>query len=133
MTVTFPEIQPTAHDFVFPKWPTTEKRSESGVRSVRRWGNRPSDAQMTLLFDNKTQSEIALIYAAHRAAQGPVNDVKFPPVVFKNVTDAQALLMLFPTESGLRWYFLGEPQGSRSQGGKRMSVRVEFRAELRMG
>lgn len=128
MTIQFPEIQPTAHEFGEPIWPVTERQAQSGVRSIREWGDRAGDATMTLKFDNKTQSEYAQIKAAYMAARGPVEDVAFPAIVGKGLDQAN----LLDPGPGLRWYFLGEPQGSRSQGGKRISLTVQFRAELRM-
>ena len=132
MTVQFPAIQPTAHEFVQPEWPVTQRRAQSGVRSVRQWGNRASDATMTLTFANITQAAAAAITATHDAARGMIEDVALPPIIFKNVDDPAALAMLSAPGPGLKWYFSGPPQGSRVQGGKRITLRVELRAELRM-
>ena len=132
MTVQFPAIQPTAHEFVQPEWPVTQRRAQSGVRSVRQWGDKASDATMTLTFANVTQVAAAAIAAAHDAARGMVEDVSLPPIVFKAVDDPAALAMLSAPGPGLRWYFTGPPQGSRVQGGRRVTVRVELRAELRL-
>lgn len=128
MTIQFPAVQPTAHEFGEPSWPVTERRAQSGVRSIRQWGDKASDAPMTLTFDNITQAVYAQIKAAYMAARGPTEDIAFPAIVGKNLDQAD----LLDPGPGLRWYFLGEPQGSRSQGGKRISVKVQFRAELRM-
>ena len=128
MTVQFPAIQPTAHDFGEPGWPVTERRAQSGVRSVRQWGDRASDAPMTLEFDNITQAAYALIKAAHTSARGPMDDVAFPAIVGKNLTGVD----LFNPGPGLRWYFAGPPEGNRAKGGRRISCRCTFRAELRL-
>jgi hypothetical protein len=132
MTVQFPAIQPTAHEFVQPEWPVTQRRAQSGVRSVRQWGSMASDGTVTFTFANITQAAAAAIIAAHDAARGIVDDVLLPPILFKNVDDPTALAMLSAPGPGLRWYFTGPPQGSRVQGGKRVTVRVELRAELRL-
>ena len=132
MTVQFPAIQPTSHEFAFPEWPITERRSQSGVRSIRQWGDKASDATMTLVFDNITQAASAAIKAAHDAARGKVEDISFPAIVFKSLDDPEALAMLSTPGPGLRWYFANKPQGSRVTGGKRLTIRAEFRAELRM-
>lgn len=132
MTVQFPAIQPTAHDFAGPEWPVTQRRAQSGVRSVRQWADKASDATMALTFANITQAAAAAITAAHDAARGIVEDVALPPIVLKGINDPAALAMLSAPGPGLRWFFTGPPQGSRSQGGKRLTVRVELRAELRM-
>lgn len=83
---------------------------------------------MTLSFDNITQSAYALIQAAHNAANGPVEDVAFPAIVGKNLDDVD----LLNPGLGLRWYFAGPPEGSRVKGGRRISCRCTFRAELRL-
>jgi len=128
MTVQFPAIQPTAHEFGEPDWPVTEMRSQSGVRSVRQWGDRASDAPMTLTFTNITQAAYQLIRDAHTAARGKVNDVAFPAIVGNGLTDVD----LLNPGPGLKWYFVGPPEGTRIQGGKRLTCRCTFRAELRL-
>lgn len=128
MTVQFPALQPTAHEFGEPDWPVTEMRSQSGVRSVRQWGDKASDAPMTLTFGNITQAAYALIRAAHTSARGKMDDVAFPAIVGKGL-DGVDLMNPGP---GLRWYFSGPPEGSRAQGGKRINATVTFRAELRL-
>jgi hypothetical protein len=128
MTVQFPAIQPTGHEFGEPSWPVTEMRSQSGVRSVRLWGSRASDAPMTLEFSNISQAAYAQIRAAHTAAKGAVEDVAFPAIVGKNLTEVD----LLNPGPGLKWYWASPPEGSRAQGGKRISCRCSFRAELRL-
>lgn len=128
MTVSFPEIQPTGHQFGEPDFPVTEMRSQSGVRSVRQWGDRASDAPLTLEFNNITQAAYALIRAAHTAARGKVEDVAFPLIVAKGLDDVD----LLDPGPGLRWYWVAPPEGSRVPGGKRISCRCTFRAELRL-
>lgn len=132
MTVQFPAIQPTAHEFTAPEWPVTQRRAQSGVRSVRQWGDKAGDGLMTLTFANITQAAAAAITAAHDAARGMVEDVALPPIVFKAVDDADALAMLSAPGPGLRWYFVSPPQGNRVPGGKRITMRVELRAEHRL-
>ena len=134
MTVQFPPIQPTADEFVGAQWPVTETRSQSGVRSVRLWGSAPSDAGMVLTFSNITQAHAGLIGAAYNAAKGPIDDVQFPDVVFKNLTDANLLaFMARSSGTGMKPYFVGgPPQGSRVQGGSRVTLRVGFRFEVRL-
>lgn len=128
MTVQFPAIKATDHEFGEPSWPVTERRAQSGVRSIRQWGDKASDAPMTLSFDNITQAAYALIRAAHNAANGPVEAVTFPAIVSANLDGVD----LFNPGPGLRWFFAGPPEGSRVKGGKRISCRCTFRAELRM-
>lgn len=83
---------------------------------------------MTLSFDNITQAAYASIRAAHTAANGPVEDVVFPAIVGKSLDGVD----LFDPGPGLRWYFVAPPEGSRVPGGKRVSCRCTFRAELRL-
>lgn len=128
MTVSFPAIKPTAHEFGEPSWPVTERRSQGGVRSVRQWGSLAGDAPMTLTFENITQAAYASIRAAHTAARGSVDDVTFPAIVGQNLSEVDLLI----PGPGLRWYFAAPPEGSRVAGGKRISCRCVFRAELRL-
>jgi len=128
MTVQFPEIQPTGHEFGEAEFPVTEMRSQSGVRSVRQWGDRASDAPMTLVFTNITQAAYAQIKAAHIAARGKVFDVTFAAITGKNLTDVD----LFNPGPGLKWFWVRPPEGNRVQGGKRITCRCTFRAELRL-
>lgn len=133
MTIQFPAIQPTADSFVAPDWPTTETRSQGGVRSVRLWGDKASDAGMSLTFANKTLAEIGLIVKAHHDARGRVEDMAFPAIVWKNLTDSNLLTYLARNNTlGLRWYWAAPPQGDRTQGGSRGTMTCEFRAELRL-
>lgn len=132
MTVQFPALQPTSHEFVAPEWPTTETRSQGGVRSVRLWGSRPSDAGMVLVFANITQAAGAAVLQAHDAARGRVDDITFPDVVFNSIDDPDLLGYLRDAGTGLRWYFVSVPQLDRVPGGRRVTARAEFRAELRL-
>ena len=128
MTVSFPAIKATGHEFGEPSWPITERRSQGGVRSVRQWGSLAGDASMTLAFDNITQAAYAQIKAAHTAARGPVKDVAFPAIVSQNLSEVD----LMDPGPGLRWFFASVPEGRRVPGGKRISCRCVFRAELRL-
>jgi hypothetical protein len=128
MTVPFPAIKATGHDFGEPNWPVTERRAQAGVRSVRQWGSLAGDASMTLAFDNITQAAYALIRAAHTAARGPMDDVAFPAIVSQNLDQVD----LMDPGPGLRWFFASPPEGSRVAGGRRISCRCTFRAELRL-
>jgi hypothetical protein len=133
MTVQFPAIQPTEDEFSGPQWPVTATRSQSGVRSVRLWGDKPSDAGMALTFANITQAAAGQIGRAYEAAKGTIEDVSFPTVVFKNLSDPDLLEFIGrSTTTGMKWYFTGPPSGSRVPGGKRVTLRCEFRAELRL-
>jgi len=132
MTVQFPEIQPTAHEYVAPKWPITESVAQSGVRSVRLWGSRAADGGMSLTFQNITHGSAAQIFRAHTQAKGRIDDLSLPEIIFNNITDERLLEFLQTMGPGLRWYFASEPQGNRVPGGKRQTVRVELRAELRL-
>lgn len=133
MTVSFPSIQPTEDEFVAASWPVTASRSQSGVRSVRAWSSEPSDAGMVLVFANITQTAAGLILKAYDDAKGAIDDLLFPPVVWNNLTDPNLLVYLArSSNTGLKWYWVSAPSGNRVPGGKRITMRCEFRAELRL-
>lgn len=109
MPVAFPAIQPTGRSFSGGRWPNTGSRAQDGTRTVRRYGDKPSDATLQLQFANITTAQSDQIRAAYDAAFGSVDSLTLPAIIFKG--DAQmlarstALLAL-----GLKWFFLDEEE-----------------------
>jgi hypothetical protein len=134
MTILFPEVQPTDAQFIAPEVPTTESQSYAGVRSVRSWGSLAVDGGLDLQFDNITQADAAAIVRAHRLARSNVEDLELPAILFKNL-DPELLDEVAAIGGALRWYFIkgAPPKHVRAKGGRRMSLNVQLRAELRAG
>jgi hypothetical protein len=133
MTVNFPAIQPTATSFVMPEWPTSETVSLSGVRSYRLWADKASGAILRLEFANISNANKWAIDTAHQAARGHLEDLSLPAIVFNGVIDAALLAFLQQPGAGTKWYFIkgSPPDGSRVPG-RRWTVKVDLRSELRL-
>jgi hypothetical protein len=131
MTVNFPAVQPTACKFTPPQYPVTETRAQSGVRSYRLWGNLPSDAVLELQFTNISDFNAGAIVESYLAAKGPLEQVILPAIIFNGIEDETLLQILSQTST--QWFFVNQsaPTVERVPG-RRSSVSVQLRAELRI-
>lgn len=133
MAVTFPSIEPTSRSFVAPRWPTSGLTTQSGVTTRRLWGSRPSQAQLSLSFDNISDDNAGLIVAAYNSAKGATTELTLPSVLFNGASAALAgWLNTTSTGAGMRWFFSDEPPTVESVAPGRSSVRVALVAELRL-
>jgi len=134
MAVAFPSIEPTSRSFTAPKWPTSGITAQSGVTTRRLWGSRPSQAQLSLSFDNISDSNAALIAQAYNAAKGATTDLTLPSALFAGASSTLTTwLDGSATGAGLKWFFSEEPPTFESAGTPgRSNVRVALVAELRL-
>lgn len=134
MAIRFPDIRPSSRQFVAPDWPTTERRSQSGVNSVRLWGNKSSDAQFNLSFTNISDELGLQILEVHNSAKGNVSELLLPPSIFDGYSGPMSLWLQEKLRSnGLRWYFKRqEPPQIESVVPGICTVRVSLVAELRI-
>jgi hypothetical protein len=134
MAVLFPAVQPSSRRFVAPRWPITSSRSQSGVVSKRRWGNKPGDGQLSLGFTNIRDDIAAAIVEAYDAAMGSTGEAQLPPEVFQGATGKlNTYLREKLPQQGMRWFFReDEPPDVESVVPGVSSVRVTLSAELRM-
>lgn len=109
MPVAFPAIQPTGRSFTGGRWPNSGSRAQDGTRTVRRYGDKPSDAMLQLQFANISTTQADQIRAAFDAAFGGVDTLTVPAIIFKGDLQMEArsnaLLAL-----GLRWCFIDEEE-----------------------
>jgi hypothetical protein len=132
MTVNFPSIHPTTCSFTPPEWSITESRSQSGVRSYRIWANKPSDALLDLGFDNISETNAFAISQSYVDARGPIEDLILPSILFSGIGNTTFIDIFSQANSGLAWHFIvGEPPVVERVPGRRYSVKVRLRAELR--
>ena len=132
MTTSFPSIHPTSCSFTPPEWSITESRSQSGVRSYRIWANKPSDALLDLGFDNISEANALAISQAYINAKGPIDDLSLPSILFSGINSTTFVDIFSQANSGLTWHFVaGEPPVVERVPGRRYSVKVKLRAELR--
>jgi len=133
MAVTFPTIEPTSRNFVAPRWPTTGLLSQSGVTTRRLWGSRPSQAQLSLNFDNISDDNAALSLGAYNSAKGSTTDLTLPSIIYNGAsTNLASWLSTAATGAGMKWFFSEEPPTVESVAPNRSSVRVTLIAELRL-
>jgi hypothetical protein len=132
MTIAFPSIHPTSCSFTPPEWAVTESRSQSGIRSYRIWASKPSDALLDLGFENISEADALLISQAYINAKGAIDDLALPVILFSGITSSAFVNIFSQANSGLTWHFVtGEPPVVERIPGRRYSVRVKLRAELR--
>jgi len=133
MAVAFPSIEPTSRSFTAPKWPTSGLTTQSGVTTRRLWGSRPSQAQLSLSFDNISDDNAGLIVAAYNTAKGATTELTLPAVLFNGASAAlTGWLNTTSTGAGMKWFFAEEPPTVESVAPGRSSVRVALVAELRL-
>lgn len=102
MPVTFPSIEPTARNFTAPTWFTTTQLAQAGVITRRIWGSKPGQASLSLQFGNITDDNVAAILEAYDTAQGPIDAVTLPSIIFNG---ADAALQAWLTQPNLQWGF----------------------------
>jgi len=133
MAVTFPDLEPTSRSFTAPRWPTSGITAQSGVTSRRLWGSRPSQAQLSLQFNNASDDDAALIIAAYHEAKGATTDLTLPDALFAGASEELApWLTTAATGAGIKWFFSEEPPSIESVAPGRSSVRVGLVGELRL-
>lgn len=133
MAITFPTIEPTSRSFTAPRWPTSGLTTQSGVTTRRLWGSRPSQAQLSLSFDNISDDNAGLIIAAYNTAKGATTELTLPAVLFNGASAAlTGWLDTTSTGAGMKWFFAEEPPTVESVAPGRSSVRVALVAELRL-
>lgn len=133
MAITFPSIEPTSRGFTAPRWPTSGITTQSGVTTRRLWGSRPSQAKLSLSFDNITDDNAALIVQAYNDAKGATTDLSLPAIIFNGASgNLTGWLNTASTGAGMKWFFAEEPPTVESVAPNRSSVRVNLIAELRL-
>ena len=133
MAITFPNIEPTSRSFTAPRWPTSGMTTQSGVTTRRLWGSRPSQAQLSLSFDNITDDNAALILQAYNDAKGASIDLALPSVIFNGASgNLISWLNTSATGAGMKWFFSEQPPAVESIAPNRSSVSLTLIAELRL-
>lgn len=133
MAITFPSIEPTGRGFTAPRWPTSGITTQSGVTTRRLWGSRPSQARLSLSFDNISDDNAALIVQAYNDAKGATTDLTLPAIIFNGASgNLTGWLSTASTGAGMKWFFAEEPPTVESIAPNRSSVRVNLVAELRL-
>lgn len=130
MAVSFPSITPTNRSFSAPIYPVTVYRSQSGASVRRLWASQPSNARLSLTFNNISDADAASILACYSSASGSVGTLTLPSVVFNGAETALATLFS-QAGSVLQWHFADDsPPKVDSVVPGRSSVTLELIASL---
>jgi len=106
MTVQLPANVPTSRAFTAPRWPTSSSRSQSGVKTIRLWGSRPSQATLSLTYVNIPDADAALFISRYNSAKGPIEEVILAANTLEGVGgNLSAQMDIASLNQGLRWYF----------------------------
>lgn len=108
----FPSVTPSSMDFTAPEFPVKVNFSLSGVASRRLFGNRASNASLSMNFDNVTDAVAAEFLDAWNLSRGQTDALTVPEVVFDG---ASLALKNYLIEGGdeLSWHFAEAPQVQR--------------------
>jgi hypothetical protein len=126
----FPPIQPTGRSYSPGSFPQTEFKALNGATTVVRFGNRRSDSELKLTFNNITDSNAALLLALYE--QTTVTDDWITFTAADGAVGASPELANYLREvggSGLRWRF-AEPPSVDSVVPGRSSVQCSFVGRL---
>jgi hypothetical protein len=107
MTVLFPAIRPIGRDFTPPSIPVRQRRSLAGVTFTQQLGSLAVDAELSLRFANRPDTEWELINAAWIAGRNGMVEVILPPEVWAPG--------VAPVLLGLQWRFVPDQRPSKSQ------------------
>jgi hypothetical protein len=111
--VAFPALRPTSRNYSPGKYPQSEFKALNGVSTRIIYGNRRSEAELSLSFANITDTQAAAVLALYDQVT-PVDDwVSF--TANDGAAGASASLASYLREvggSGLRWRFAEAPSVS---------------------
>lgn len=126
MAVAFPAIKPSGRSYSPGTYPQTEFRAQNGAVTVVRYGSRRVDSELSLEFQNISDSDAALILANYEAVNGPWDYVTF--TTSTGAVGASSTLAAYIRESGgsgLRWRY-AEPPTVTSVVPGRSTVQCKF-------
>jgi hypothetical protein len=127
--VAFPNIKPTARAYSPGSYPKNEFQALNGAVSILRYGNRRSQSELSLSFDNITDDNAALILANYEKQMSGDNWITFTAANGLKGAGASLAAYMAETASGLRWRY-AEPPSVESVFPGRSSVRIKFVANL---
>lgn len=110
MPVAFPSVQPTGRSYAPGTYPQTEFRAQNGALTVVRYGNRRFGSELSLDFQNISDTEAALILANYEAVNGAWDYVTFTTATGAHGAGSQLANYIREVGgSGLRWRYAEPP------------------------
>lgn len=131
MPVSFPSIKPFSRTYSPGSYPQTEFRAQNGALTVIRFGNRRVQSELTLEFQNITDTEAGQILANYEAVNSTWDYVQFTSAnATVGIGSSEALgAYIRESASGLRWRY-AEPPSVAAVMPNRNNVSCKFVAEL---
>ena len=130
VAIAFPPVKPTGRSYTPGAYPTAEFKALNGATTRMLYGNRRSDAELSLEFSNITDGNAALILRNYERVTPTADWVSFTNAT--GSAGASAALAAYLEESGgsgLRWRYEGPPE-VRSVSPGRSTVQVKFIGQL---
>jgi hypothetical protein len=126
--VAFPAIKPTGRSYSPGTYPLAEFKALNGATTRMLYGNRRSDAELSLEFANISDDNAALILR-HYEQLGASDDWASFTTGAAGASSSLAAFMQESGGSGLRWRYADAPQVSSVFPG-RSTVQVTFVGQL---
>ena len=106
MTVTFPNLKPSARSYKPGQYPQTFFQSINGATSVVQFGAQEFNAELTLQFSNIDDADASQIIATYESANSKWDNIKFD----YGVMDCTGVTMAVRMREGtLKWRFAEPP------------------------
>lgn len=130
MAVTFPSITPSSRSFSAPVYPVTSYRSQSGTTTRRLWASAPSNARLSLSYNNISDTNARSLLDCYKNAFGSIEALSLPSAIFSGAETTLATFMSSP-DLVLTWHFADDsPPKVDSVVPGRSSVTLELIASL---
>ena len=126
----FPSIEPTGRSYTPGSYPTAEFKALNGATTRLLYGNRRSDAALSLDFQNITDESAALILRNYEQVTPTGDWVGFTSATGSaGASSALAAYLQESGGSGLRWRYEGPPSVNSVVPG-RSTVQCKFIGQL---
>jgi len=107
MSIVFPSLKPSQRQFSLGVFPTKVYRSLSGTAIKRSFGNRPNSYQLTLEFENVSDSIVSQIIAHYNSTSGGFSRFSLPLSIFSGMDTTLTGQTREP--GGIRWEYAAPP------------------------
>ena len=110
MAQTFPALRPSARSFKPGEYPIRSYRSQSGVVSKRIYGNKPTNYELKLTFQNIDDSDAQQIVDHYLVVAPTLDGFKIPDQVFAGMSTGLEATIQAP--SNISWFYAAPPEVS---------------------
>jgi hypothetical protein len=110
--VAFPALKPSGRSYNPGEYPQTEFKALNGATTRMLYGNRRTNAELSLDFQNISDSEAALILANYERVAPTADWVSFTTATGAVGAGSTLAPYLLESASGLRWRYAAPPSVS---------------------